>query len=531
MWTSTGPASGDGQVQVQESSPPARRASPSRRTLLVCLAVLASFGILLAPSFYASGAELDEGTLLTYPMRVLDGAWPQRDFETFYGPGTPVMLAGAYAVLGPSVGLERTIGMGFKILAILAIFLIVLPEGKAMAALCALITGGILQSDGVVANPMANALALDLFALALLVHARRRSSANRLSLASGLLIGVGVLFRADFAVAAVLGALPLLRGMGGPERRRWLAGVGAGVLAFAVDIAVVGRAKDELLLGDLLRSRAGTRVPMPLLLSANGLLMVLSGVGLLLLATLARPAIARRAPELAATGLSMALFGVALVPYFLERAGLGHIVPLSTVAIGLLPLAVIANGRVLAPTPTGWIARLLAPAAIAIGLSTAVLGGVALAHHETVANLTGRGSIRSKDVRFGDRSFPIDARFAPEIQAILDAVPRYSRPGQRLFVGALDLRQAAYSDSFLYYLLPQLVPASYYLELDPQSANHGTLLASELRQTDILILTSRHDLAHPTGTFVGNTKAPEVVAKLFCVRMRRGTYVILTRCH
>jgi hypothetical protein len=504
---------------------------PSGRVLLVCLAVLVAFGLLLAPSFYAAGAELDEGTLLAYPERVLDGAWPQKDFETFYGPATPVMLAGAYAVLGPSVGLERTIGMGFKLLAILAVFLIALPAGAAMAALCALVAGGILQSDGVVADPMANALALNLMALALLVHARRRSRAHGLALASGLLIGVGVLFRPDFAAAGVLGALPLLWGLGGPERRRWAAGVVAGVLLFAVDALVVGYSKDALVIGDLLRSRAGSRVPLPVLASVNGLLMVVSGIGLLGLAALVRPSVRRRDPALAATGLGMALFGLALVPYFLERAGLGHIVPLSTVAIGLLPLTVIVHGRELAPAPTRLLTRLVAPAAIALGLVTAALGGVALAHRETIANLTGRGSIRSEDVRFGARSFPIDRRFAPEIQAVLNVVSRYSRPGQRLYVGATDMRQSAYNDTFLYYLLPQLTPASYYMELDPQSANHGTRLASELPRANILILTSRHDVAHPTGTFVGNTKAPEVLAKLFCARFRRGTYVIFTRCH
>jgi hypothetical protein len=504
---------------------------PRGRALLVCLAVLVAFGMLLAPSFYAAGAELDEGTLLAYPERVLDGAWPQKDFETFYGPATPVMLAGAYAVLGPSVGLERTIGMGFKLLAILAVFLIVLPAGSAMAALCALVAGGILQSDGVVADPMANALALNLMALALLVHVRRRSRANGLALASGLLIGVSVLFRPDFAVAGVLGALPLLWGVGGAERRRWLAGVLAGALLFAVDAVVVGYSKDALVIGDLLRSRAGSRVPLPVLMSVNGLIMVVSGIGLLALAALARPRIARRDPDLAATGLGMALFGVALVPYFLERAGLGHIVPLSTVAIGLLPLTIVVHARELAPAPADLLARLVAPTAIALGLVTAALGGVALAHRETIANLSGRGSIRGEEVRFGDRSFPIDRRFAPEIQAVLNVVPRYSRPGQRLYVGALDMRQSAYNDTFLYYLLPHLVPASYYMELDPQSANHGTRLASELPHANILILTSRHDVPYPTGTLVGNTKAPEVLAKLFCARFRRGTYVIYTRCH
>jgi hypothetical protein len=509
---------------------PAPTRRPARRTLLTALAVLLSFGLLLAPSFYAAGGELDEGALVAYPVRVLEGAWPDRDFETFYGPGTTVLLAGAFWVVHPSVGVERAVGMAFKFIAIIAIFLLVVPWGIAMAALCALIAGVILQSDGVVADAMASAFALNLMGVALLTRCRGGSRPRALALIAGLLIGAATLFRPDFLLAGTLGSLPLLWKLGGDERRRWLAGVGAGLILLAIDAAVVGPAKDKLAIGDMLRSLPGRRVPLPVLLSANGLLMVLSAIGLLLLAALARPAVARRDPRLAATGLAMALFAAGFVSYFFSRAGLGHIVPLATVTIGLLPLALIAHGRVLAPTPTRWAARLVAPAATVVGLSGALLGGVALANRETIANLSGRGSIRSRNVDFDGRSFPVDARFAPELQVVVDAVPRFSHAGQRLFVGASDLRQSSYNDTFLYYLLPQLVPASYYMELDPQGANHGTRLASELTRADILILTSRHDVPHPTGALVGNTNAPAVVAKLFCVRFRYRTYELLTRC-
>ena len=36
----------------------------------------------------------------------------------------------------------------------------------------------------------------------------------------------------------------------------------------------------------------------------------------------------------------------------------------------------------------------------------------------------------------------------------------------------------------------------------------------ELRRADVLVLTSRYDLAHPSGQLVGNTDAPQVVARL-----------------
>ena len=226
-----------------------------------------------------------------------------------------------------------------------------------------------------------------------------------------------------------------------------------------------------------------------------------------------------------------ALFAIALVPYFLSRAGLGHIIPLASVAIGLLPLALLAHMRASAPGLARRMDRIVGPLAVAVGVGITLLGGVALAAHKRVVDLTGRAATHVMDVHYAGRSFPLNAHYAPQVQAILDAVPRFAHPGQRVFVGERDLRQANYSDTFLYYLMDKLVPASYYMELNPQTANHGTLLARELRRADLLILTSRYDVKNASGQLIGNTNAPQVVARLFCPRVSDGTYVLLTRCH
>ena len=39
---------------------------------------------------------MDEGTLLVIPEQVLKGKLPYRDFETFYGPPNPFLLAVVY---------------------------------------------------------------------------------------------------------------------------------------------------------------------------------------------------------------------------------------------------------------------------------------------------------------------------------------------------------------------------------------------------------------------------------------------------
>ena len=57
------------------------------------------------------------------------------------------------------------------------------------------------------------------------------------------------------------------------------------------------------------------------------------------------------------------------------------------------------------------------------------------------------------------------------LSTILHQVDSRAHPGQRVFVGPLDLRTANYNDTFIYFLLPNLTPGSYYLEMDPGVAN------------------------------------------------------------
>ena len=64
-------------------------------------------------------------------------------------------------------------------------------------------------------------------------------------------------------------------------------------------------------------------------------------------------------------------------------------------------------------------------------------------------------------------------------------------PGDRLFIGPEDLSQTTYSDLHLYSLFPELIPASYYVEMNPRSANRlGTRLTTDLETADWVLLSS-----------------------------------------
>src|SRR4029079_17452158 len=93
------------------------------------------------------------------------------------------------------------------------------------------------------------------------------------------------------------------------------------------------------------------------------------------------------------------------------------------------------------------------------------------------------------------RSFYYGRRDAAEaVNAMLPVVNEVAKPGDKLFVGTGDLRKTPYSEAFLYYLLPELDPATRYIEMDPGVANaKDSVLADELSKADVVILSSIRD--------------------------------------
>ena len=112
----------------------------------------------------------------------------------------------------------------------------------------------------------------------------------------------------------------------------------------------------------------------------------------------------------------------------------------------------------------------------------------------------------------------------------MDAV---SRPGQRVFVGPANLRRTNYNDTFLYALLPELTPASYFLEMNPGSANRrGSRLASDLATADVVVLTTAYDgWSEPNASSKPGPRAPlDLLARHFCVRAEHPPWRLLVRC-
>src|SRR4051812_27399664 len=89
---------------------------------VLAVLVICGLGLLMAPAFSRAGNVFDEGLLLAYPFQVMHGAVPHRDFISFYGPGTPWLLASWYEVAGATQTAERIFGLFYQAIIVLSLF-------------------------------------------------------------------------------------------------------------------------------------------------------------------------------------------------------------------------------------------------------------------------------------------------------------------------------------------------------------------------------------------------------------------------
>jgi hypothetical protein len=150
---------------------------------------------------------------------------------------------------------------------------------------------------------------------------------------------------------------------------------------------------------------------------------------------------------------------------------------------------------------------------------------------QLVANrFTADDGVASEEVHVGDRSYRLIPDAALNLQPLLDALEAVARPGQRLYVGPHDLRFAEYNDTFVYYLLPKLKPASIYMEDDPATVNGpGHDLSADIRRADFLVLNRADDPIVPNPNEAGSSEPNQIVGRDFCPLLVSGTYELLAR--
>jgi hypothetical protein len=518
----------------------------------------------------APGPPMEEGFMLVFPELVLGGQVPNRDFLHLYGPGSLWVLAGVFQVFGTTLASERVVGFLQQLAVVFGVFALLRPWGRWVAAAGGAMTAVILvPTIGLTALAWTGGLALGLWALDHLLGAADAAAGSsrrrRALMIAGLLAGAALLYRPDLVVAIALSSAVLWWAFERRDRLRFAGGLAITLSPYVLHMAIagVGNVVDGLVLQPVFELRAGRSLPFPpswdhfdgFLQRAGALIepswplpapatpaQLSLWLGLLFAANAALVIMGVRAARRGDRRLlALALFSAGLLPQAVQRADSTHLAWVSCVPLGLLPAAVVEAQRAWRPRWSPQRTAIMAaavPVVATLALAPTFVWGI---YADYVGRSFGFSEIEAGTMRRGDRVFHygrLDAVAA--VNDMLPDVERIAEPGDSLFVGTGDLRKTPYSEAFLYYLLPELKPATQYIEMDPGIANaEDSGMADELRRADIVILSSiRDDWDEPNESRkFGPNEPNEVIEHDFCLvesygrgLYGRGLYELYRRC-
>ena len=436
---------------------------------------------------------MDEATLLVYPEMVLKGFLPYRDFETFYGPANIYLLAGTYSIFGLDLGVERWVGLLYRLATVSAMFGLLRRSGLIVAAGGALLSGLLLIPLELTASAWLGGVACALWSLVVGFAAPARWRAP----AAGFLAAMALLFRPDLGPAVILSAVPLWLSFAGPERWRWIIACAAGLVPLVLLTAAAGPLEifNNLLLYPAGRCNPGRRLPLSVVEGWLVRLLVLNlAVTAFNLIAASRLAWAERTrwrtqPQ-SATLLAVALLGFGITHQLLQRLDVTHFFGVAFLSVGVLPALIAA-----------WLERVESRSAhsqagLAVALPLVALMATSPEFTTVVRIAISRGLATERAetpvAENRGRRYPVRSqKLADDLAQLTAHAEQLGTAGQRLFVGPADLRRTNYGDTFIYHLLPRFTPATYFLEMNPFSANRpGSRLAADLASADLAILNT-----------------------------------------
>ena len=444
--------------------------------------------------YNAPGDPMDEGMTLVYPELIQHGAVPYRDFESVYGPGNWWFLSGVYAVFGTNVYVERTVGLLYRVVCLIAIFALTRRWGVTVAAASMLLAGSLLLNTGPVALSWWGAMAFALSSLGLLAA----GSTPWRCVGAGVAAGLAILFRVDVAPALGLAALPILWKLDWSRRLLLLGVAGVTVITPLLAVAYVagfGPVLDNLFLLPVFHSSPARNLPFSGVEFRLLLFFAVSLVAVVL--NLAAGIIAmRKFDDSRATPvlLAVALFAAGITHQPYHRLDFIHLLFVAFLTVGFLPVSFL----IFASARRGELLRPPLAGAFCAGAAALLFVGMPSIRTGTIIALThplGTTSRSSFLVNRNGRGFPLlSSSTAVLVEQMLEKLDLLSKPGERLFVGPADLRRTNYSDAFIYHLMPKLRPASRFIEMNPFSANApGSRLSNDLEQADWLVLNRAWD--------------------------------------
>ncbi|MDQ1435716.1 MAG: hypothetical protein QOF59_2532 [Actinomycetota bacterium] len=507
--------------------------------------------------FRSPGPPMEEGFMLVFPEQVLKGALPNRDFLHLYGPGSLWALAGVFKVFGVSVISERAVGLVQQLAIVFGVYALARRWGRTLAVTAAVTSALIIIPFGFTALAWVGGVGLAVCGLAAGIEARASTDerrARRWAVLGGVLLGLAVLFRLDLALGVGISTIALVRGMPKTRAHRLYAGLGAGLAPYLIQLATAGpgHSIQGMVIEPVFKLRGGRGLPIPpawtqfdgFLQRAGALaqiswpfpaparpqqlffwfFMLLGAVAFVL--GQGWQATRRRPNSVSARTLFViGVFGLGILPQALQRVDSGHFAWVSCVVFAFVPIALFEAVRHHAPQiPARRVT--LASGVVMLVVLAFVIPAFTIQTYGDYSLQTFGIHRASYAVRHNGRVFyygkPDRAAAANMVVA---AAARISKPGQRLFVGPVNLRKTPYSDAYLYFLLPDLVPATYYIEMDPFDVTTSRL-PQDLESADVVILSKIwDDWTEPNDSSkVGPATTQQVLERDFC---HVGTYLNL----
>jgi hypothetical protein len=515
-------------------------------------AVLVLVAIPLRGLYRFTGGTMEEGFMLYFPELLRRGFVPNVDFLHLYGPGSLQALAGWYAVFGDSLPAERTFGLLQHLGIIFGLFALARPWGRlAATGVSGLAVFYVLTPVALTAMAWNGGLALTLWSTVFAlrgVHADDPGRRGRAWLVAGVLAGLALSFRPDLVVAVGL-VLGWLLWQHRPARRPVLLGALLGLLPVWVHLVMAGPvdAVDGMLLDPVFRLRDGRELPRPPSwdrldgglqavaeeippwwklphLTASQTLFVWFFVMLALTVAMVVFAIWQRRRPAGRTRRSAVLLAVSLVslgilPQALQRPDSAHLLWVTCIAFPFSIVTIVEVVRRWRPG-VSWRTAVTVGAAGALTLTFAVTALFTFRYYLLHTRIGLNQVPQPFRVEHDGRYFYLgDFEAYVAVQAAVDELAARAQPGDRLLVGPNDLRRTWYSDVFIYWLLPELDPATYFIEMDPGLANaEGSRLADDVASADWVVLTGLWDgWMEPNSSMEFGSDAPnQVLRDHFC---------------
>ena len=475
--------------------------------------------------YRATGSSMEEGFMLVFPKLVQQGRIPNVDFLHLYGPGALHILSAWYRVFGYTLESQRTFGLIQHLGIILAVYALTRMWGRITAVGCAGIAALLVMTPiGLSALAWHGAVALAMWAVVFALRARHTDRTTDWA-SAGVLGGVALTFRPDIVIAV---GIALTCAGWAMRKRAWrplVIGGLVGLIPMWVHLAIAGPVQvfDGIVLDPVFRLRPGRELPSPpswgvvdgaLQAVAEGvppwwrlpappasqqLFLWFFAVIIIAVAIPAWAWIRRRrgaGDEHTMVLLAAGLFGLGILPQALQRPDSTH---LAWVAIGSWPLlaASIVDVRSRRGAVEPGAAR-RDRGAIAAGLTVVAALMLVIAPFYTYRHYLLHTRVSAGELplpflveRDGRRFWFGDPFVASALSQMVVDLEELTEPGDRLIVGPADLSRTIYSDVAVYFLFPELVPGTYFIEMDPGLADAaGSGLAEDIAAADVLVLTN-----------------------------------------